>query len=51
MKRHPKMILTESGRNLYIKDDLYTKYIPFAQWMFWILKKKNNTYTVLKVIK
>lgn len=50
MKRHPQMILTESGRNYYIQPDLYTNCVKFAEWYYWILKRNNNKFIVLKVI-
>ena len=50
MKRHKQMILSETGRSLLIKSDLYTNNIPLAEWMYWVLKRTNNNYIVLKVI-
>lgn len=50
MKRHKQMILSDTGRSLPIKPDLYTNNIPFAKWMYWVLKRTTNDYIVLKVI-
>lgn len=50
MKRHKQMILSDTGRSLLIKPDLYTNNTPFAEWMYWVLKRTNNDYIVLKVI-
>lgn len=50
MKRHKQMILSDTGRSLPIKPDLYTNNIQFAEWMYWVLKRTVNDYIVLKVI-
>lgn len=50
MKRHPELILAESGRNYQIISDLYTNWVKSGEWQYWILKKKGTKYSVLKVI-
>lgn len=50
LKRHQEMILSDSGRTYLITPDGYTRCIPFAEWRFWILRKKGNRYSVLKSI-
>ncbi len=44
------MLLTDYGRTILFKPDTYTKEIKLAEWRFWIIKKKNNSYIVLKSI-
>lgn len=44
------MLLTDYGRTILIKPDIYTNNIPLAEWRYWILKSKGNEYSVLKSI-
>ena len=48
IKRHKQLLLTDTGRSIPIKADIYTDCIPYAEWRYWILKLPN--YTVLKAI-
>lgn len=50
-KKHPQLILSESGRNYQIISDMYTNGIPFAEWCYWVLKPKGYKYLVLRVYK
>lgn len=50
MRRNNIMLLTDYGRTILIKPDIYTNNIPLAEWRYWVLKNKGNEYSVLKSI-
>ncbi len=44
------MLLTDYGRTVLIKPDIYTNNIKLAEWRYWIIKRIGNEYLVLKSI-